>query len=539
MSKGCLGKNAVEPLERRTHLAIDTGVLPLTYGGPGFDNVQRVVSNSTGTVVTGLFSGTVDFDPGAGVTALTARGDSDIYVTKFDTAGNFVWAKQIGGDFVEKDFRDYEDRRLAIRPSRLSSFAGRVGDQLPGEAGEYVQDLAVDANGLIYLAGTFRETISVGNMTVTADATFNKDYYDALVVQFDASGNVTWTRNFGGPFDDVAMSIGLDGQGNPYVGGYYTRQADFDPTSKVYQLTTRGRDAGYVMKLTTHGALTWVYQFDSESTDPSVRNAVNDIAVTPSGNVYFVGTFGERADFDPSRKTYYLEAEDKSDAYIGLLNRKGQLNWAMRTGGEEFDGNVAVAIGPDGGVYTAGYFEDEVDVDPRRNVTRIFKATPSSSDSTPRYSDILISRFEADGAPTWQAQMGGQYLETIADLQVAADGSIYTIGSFFGDADFAPGSSTRILSSALLNDGSVKDGNTNTGRNESYDWYASRLSPRGKYISAARFGGQDDDFASSIAFNGNQLYVGGRAVSTRKPDREDRDEQSLILLLNDELKSIV
>jgi hypothetical protein len=179
-----------------------------------------------------------------------------------------------------------------------------------------------------------------------------------------------------------------------------------------------------------------------------------------------------------------------------------------------------------------------VDVDPRRNVTRIFKATPEDPGDDPDYSDLLISRFEANGQPVWQAQIGGGYLETIADMQIGADGSIYTIGSFYNEADFAPGPSEVILSSALTDDGSIKDRNSDGGRNESYDWFVSRLSPRGKYINATRIGGADDDFASGIFVDGNQLYVSGRAVSTRQPDRDDRDETALILLLDDDLTRV-
>jgi len=538
MSKGRQGKIAVEPLEQRNHFAIDPAVLPLTYGGPGFDSAQRVISNATGTVVAGLFSGTVDFNPGAGVSRLTARGDSDIYVTKFDASGNFVWARQIGGGYTDDDFKDYEDRKMAINPIRLSGFIGRVGDQQPGGAGEYVQDLAVDSTGLIYIAGSFHETITAGNISLTADQTFNDDYNDALVVQIDASGTVQWARNFGGPFDDVAMTLSLDGQDNPYVGGYYTRSADFDPSSRVYLLKTVGRDAGFVMRLTKLGALGWVYHFDSEEIDPNVRNAVNDIAVTPSGNVYFVGTFGDEADFDPSRKSYVLDAQGQSDAFLGLLNRKGQLNWVMRTGGDDYDGNVAVAISNDGGIYTGGYFEDKVDVDPRPNVTRLFTATDEDAGDSPEYPDLLVSRFAVDGTPAWQAQLGGEYLETISDLVIGDDGSVYTVGSFMGAADFAPGSSRVTLTSLnFANGDSVKDGNTTSGREETYDWYVSRISPRGKYIDANRYGGQDDDFASGFAINGSDIYLSGRAVSTRPPERGDRNEQSLILLLDDLLNS--
>ena len=46
--------------------------------------------------ITGNFIGTVDFDPGAGVANLTATGP-DIFVSKLDAAGNYLWAVRMGG----------------------------------------------------------------------------------------------------------------------------------------------------------------------------------------------------------------------------------------------------------------------------------------------------------------------------------------------------------------------------------------------------------------------------------------------------------
>src|SRR5205085_161711 len=46
------------------------------------------------------FSLTVDFDPGPGVFNITVYGptfDSDDFILKLDSAGNFVWAKRMGG----------------------------------------------------------------------------------------------------------------------------------------------------------------------------------------------------------------------------------------------------------------------------------------------------------------------------------------------------------------------------------------------------------------------------------------------------------
>ena len=72
-------------------------------GGPGsmairsfpMDGSSIAIDANGNIYTTGAFSGTVDFDPGAGVHNLSAAGNADIFVSKLDLSGNFVWVKQM------------------------------------------------------------------------------------------------------------------------------------------------------------------------------------------------------------------------------------------------------------------------------------------------------------------------------------------------------------------------------------------------------------------------------------------------------------
>jgi hypothetical protein len=55
------------------------------------------VDSSGGVYSTGTFETTVDFDPGAGTSNLTSAGSTDVYVSKLDVSGDFVWAKAFSG----------------------------------------------------------------------------------------------------------------------------------------------------------------------------------------------------------------------------------------------------------------------------------------------------------------------------------------------------------------------------------------------------------------------------------------------------------
>ncbi|MEX2323550.1 MAG: SBBP repeat-containing protein [Acidimicrobiia bacterium] len=67
-------------------------------GGGSDDYGRGVAVDGSGNVyTTGYFFGTADFDPGAGTLNLTSAGSGDVFVSKLDSAGNLVWARQLGG----------------------------------------------------------------------------------------------------------------------------------------------------------------------------------------------------------------------------------------------------------------------------------------------------------------------------------------------------------------------------------------------------------------------------------------------------------
>src|SRR5688572_17920960 len=75
-----------------------------SFGGTTAQGKSISVDGSGNVYTTGYFSGTADFDPGAGTFNLTAAGGDDIYISKLDASGNFLWAKQMGGTLNDYGF---------------------------------------------------------------------------------------------------------------------------------------------------------------------------------------------------------------------------------------------------------------------------------------------------------------------------------------------------------------------------------------------------------------------------------------------------
>jgi hypothetical protein len=123
---------------------------------------RGVVVHPNGDVYTiGFFTDTNDFDPGPGTFFLTPLGDSDGFVSKLDSAGNFVWAGQLGG------------------PNRVRPW-----------------EVVVDSNGDVYTAGRFTGTVDFDPGPGTFYLTSSEE--TGFVCKLDSAGNFVWAGQLGG-----------------------------------------------------------------------------------------------------------------------------------------------------------------------------------------------------------------------------------------------------------------------------------------------------------------------------------------------------
>jgi hypothetical protein len=162
------------------------------------------VDGSGNVYTTGVFHGTVDFNPATGrkdVFKLTGQSQ-DVYAVKLTPAGGFAWAKQVGGS-----------------------------------GSDNVTGLTVDGAGAIYLAGTFSGTADFdpgsGSYLMTASGN-----YDAFVMKLDTAGNFNWAVQTAGPSIESAQGLAVDSAGNVRVTGGFSGTVDFDPGPGEYLLSS-------------------------------------------------------------------------------------------------------------------------------------------------------------------------------------------------------------------------------------------------------------------------------------------------------------
>jgi len=374
----------------------------------GTGNGFSIAVDGNGNVyTTGRFTGTTDFDPGPGIYNLTSAGNTDVFISKLDAAGNFVWAKRIGGTSDD------------------------VGNSI-----------AVNTIGNVSITGYFRNTADFDPGTGTYNLTAG--YYDIFVSTLDASGNFLWAKRMGGGFNgngntgSHGNSIALDANGNIYITGFFSNIGDFD---FGFNLTALGNTDVFVMKLDPSGGFVWAKQLGG----PSSINSGNSIAVDISGNVYTTGIFNGTTDFNPSPFGTFNLTGFQGDVFVSKLDTNGDFIWAKQMGGPFPDEGNSVAFDADGNIYTTGTFWKEADFDPG---VGIYTQTAVGNTNT----DVFISKLDANGGFIWAKKLGGSSSDDGRSIVTDAYGNVHVTGFFYGTVDFDPNNGTNNLSSAGSSD---------------------------------------------------------------------------------------
>ena len=373
-------------------------------GQGGGDRGYAIATDAFGNVyTTGILSGVCDFDPGPGTYTLSsAAGIStpNIFISKLDASGNFVWAKQIAGAGMGRGY-----------------------------------GIALDASGNVLITGSFQNTADFDPSASTFNLT-SAGSNDIFILKLNASGNFVWAKNLGGSADDIGYGIKADASGNVYSTGYFQGIADFDPSAATYTLSVFGSNASaFVSKLDANGNFIWAKQFNGTTGNPGV--VANSIALDASGNIYTGGNFSGQVDFDPGASTFTIQAIN-SDIFISKLDPSGNFIWAKNVGGPSVSSTaLSIAMDASNNVYATGYFDNTTDFDPGAGT---FPLTSFGG------GDIYVLKLNSSGNFVWAKQMGGTAAsEQGKSITVSAAGDIYTTGYYGINADFDPGVGTYTL----------------------------------------------------------------------------------------------
>jgi len=236
-------------------------------GGAGIDYLDDMfIDGNENIYTTGGFAGAADFDLGAGSEVLVAVGDRDIFISKLNTDGGYVWAVSMGGPLKE-----------------------------------FGQGIAVDAEDNVYIAGNFQGTVDFNPATGDNFYLTSMGDYDIFIGKLDADAGLLWMKQIGGVGNQVPYRLTLDAENNIYTTGYFEETVDFDPGEEEFVLTSAGGIDFYLDKLDNSGVHSWTVGFGNVGSDRGFSLFSQD------DYIYTGGLFAGNVDFDPSANTYFLD----------------------------------------------------------------------------------------------------------------------------------------------------------------------------------------------------------------------------------------
>ncbi len=334
-----------------------------TSSQEGLSVATDVSGNVYATGTLGISTGTtMIFD----TTTLIDTGLNDIFIVKYDSNGNRLWAKRIGGSGIE-----------------------------------VANSIATDFHGNVYLAGYFASsTISFDTIILT-----NTGSDDIFLAKYDSNGNVLWAKSATGNNSDIGYSVTTDVQGNVYLGGmFYSPTITFDTIT----VTNTGGWDMLIVKYDENGNPLWAKSANGNNTD-----VVYSIATDTSSNVYVTGYF---ASTTLVFGTYTLTNMGGADIFIVKYDKNGNVIWGKSEGGSASEAGNSIAT-DETGVYLTGYFNSP---------TIIFGSTTLTNSGS---NDMYIAKYSQAGTVLWANSAGGNGIDNGYGVSTNTSG-IYLTGGF-------------------------------------------------------------------------------------------------------------
>ena len=316
------------------------------FGGNGDDAAHAVAVDDSGSVYAAGKTG------GESAGALMIGGVSGAFLHKFGPDGTQLWREEFGFEnfatsnsvavgpegnvYVVGSVKGALPGQIALGPE--DAFVRKYGAdgielwtvQLGGLGADFASDVAVNAQGDVYVSGWNRNSrpgqgnfVSVGSFVSVLD----KDGLSLWSVRLDAAGF------------SQATAVDVDAAGNVYVSGW---------VSGVFpgQVQVGATDA-FLGKYGPSGETLWLRQFGT----PDEERA-RDVAVGETGAVYVVGW--TRGVFPGQSEVPERTILVRRDGFIRMYDRAGEELWTRQFGTASDQSANSVATDGAGGLMLTG-----------------------------------------------------------------------------------------------------------------------------------------------------------------------------------------
>jgi hypothetical protein len=279
-----------------------------------------------------------------GAISLTSAGDQDGFVARINSAGTFVWARRLGGTGFDEAF-----------------------------------GMSIDASGNLFTVGRFTGTAKFGSLSLTSVGD-----QDGFVAKFNGSGIFLWVRQLGSSLSNVAYDIQVDSTGNVYTTGGLGAPGAFARFPTLV-----------LAKYTSAGTIVWSKQFNDSARDIFGET----VAVDTAGNVYLDAAFAGSVTFGGTTVT----SAGDYDIAVVKLTAAGAVTWVRQAGGTGSDVALSMAVDPSFNIYTTGWFQNTMDVDPGADTCNL---TSHNNPDTVSTTDAFVWQLIQPGVMSYTALVG-------------------------------------------------------------------------------------------------------------------------------------
>ncbi len=341
-------------------------------------------------------------------------------------------------------------------------------DKIDGNETLEPEGLGIDSLNNIYVLSELNGTSVIQGVTINS---FGDK--DIQLSKITSSGNLVWTKHFGGINTDDPKDIFTDKQGNSYFVGSFLDTAIFDIDSIF---STISKDA-FIAKYNTNGNVVWVKNFAWGYGDQKATG----ITVDDFGYISIVGFFKDSIIFGDTigasncdtlakvgnRKNYFYVKLDQNGNYV--FSKQLKSDNAQQT-------MSYISIYNSTSCYIGGFFTTNLIID---NDTLISKGG----------KDIALISLDNFGNVQWAKSFGDSNDDKLFDFETDLNDNLYLTGSFFDTLSFG-------LDTFISKGGSE-------------DMFVTKLNSSGNEIWGKRLGGYGEDKGWSIRYRDNILQVSG------------------------------
>lgn len=438
-------------------LRIDPSIVWSTYyGGSGQDAGYSCSTDTNGDIyMSGM---TASLNNIASGSLQYGNPGEHCFLSKFDNAGNRLWATYYGGNDKER-----------------GGFC------------------TVDSNNNVYLSGTTSSTTGISfNGFQNIYGGGSNPAGDAFLAKFNSSGVRIWATYYGGYSADNGHQCVVDRLNNVYLCGW--TQGSTNLALGGYQNTIGGSYDAFLVKFTSAGNRIWATYFGGPNTETGYSCAVDN-----NNDVYLTGETGSFSNisFNGFQNSFGGNAYDN---YLVKFGENGNRLWATYSGGNEVESGPYCKVDRNNNVFLVA-----------RTGSANNMTTAGSFQNT--YGggiyDIYLTKYGSSGNRMWSTYFGGSGNEFGRSADIDANGNIYITGAAasanmayngFPDA-FAGGSD--VLAAKFDNSGN-RIWSGFFGGNGYDEGYACTL-VSGNYLYITGFAPS----VTGIAYNGFQNTYGG------------------------------